>query len=58
MLLALSLTLFVNACGSTTVISACSWVKPISLSKDDVLTDQTARELLQHNLKVEEICGK
>jgi len=31
-------------------------VKVITVSKDDALTAQTAREILAHNEKVEEIC--
>jgi hypothetical protein len=33
-------------------------VKIITVSRQDVLTDQTAREILQHNLKVEEVCSR
>lgn len=29
--------------------TACSWVKPIYISKDDVLTDGTARQILANN---------
>jgi hypothetical protein len=32
-------------------------VKIITISSRDVLTDQTAREILGHNEKVEAICG-
>ena len=56
--LLLSLTMFVSACQSTAVISPCSWTKIITISQADVLTDQTAREILEHNLSVERICGK
>ena len=57
-LLLLSLTMLLSGCQSTNVISPCSWVKIITVSKADVLTDQTAREILGHNEKVEEICGR
>ena len=57
--LLLCLTMFVSSCStSTAVISPCSWVKIITVSKSDTLTDQTAREILEHNLSVERICGK
>jgi hypothetical protein len=56
MSLLLSLMLFGSGCASTSVISPCSWVRVISVSKDDVLTDQTAREILAHNEKVEAVC--
>lgn len=29
--------------------TACSWVKPIYISKDDQLTDGTARQILSNN---------
>jgi hypothetical protein len=58
-LLLLSLTTLGSGCASTPAISgACSWVKIITVSRQDVLTDQTAREILQHNLKVEEVCSR
>ena len=53
-----SLMLLLNGCASTNVISPCAWVKIITVSKADVLTEQTAREILGHNEKVEEICGR
>lgn len=55
MLLLLSLTLFVSGCASING-TECSWVSIITLSKDDILTEQTAREILTHNEKVEAIC--
>ena len=51
-----SLMLLLTGCASTNVISPCAWVKIITVSKADVLTDQTAREILTHNEKVETIC--
>lgn len=56
MLLLPSLTMFVTGCQSTVAINPCSWVKIISISSKDVLTDQTAREILTHNETVEAIC--
>lgn len=55
-LLVVSAALFVSACANTVATNECSWVKIITISSRDVLTDQTARELLQHNEKVEAIC--
>lgn len=52
----LSLTMSLTGCAATNVISPCAWVKVITVSKDDALTAQTAREILAHNEKVEEIC--
>ena len=58
MLLLLPL-MFTSACATNTVAtSECSWVKIITVSKDDVLTDQTAREILTHNETVEQVCGR
>lgn len=57
MLLLPSLMLFGSGCASTSVISPCAWVKIITVSSADVLTDQTAREILTHNESVEAICG-
>ena len=54
-----SLMMFGSGCVSTPAISGgCSWVKVITVSKADVLTDQTAREILAHNEKVETICAR
>ena len=55
-MLLLNLTMFVSACQSTVGINECSWVTIITVSSKDVLTDQTAREILQHNEKYEAIC--
>jgi hypothetical protein len=56
-LLAFTAALF----GCTTVapaIDSCVWVKPIYVSKQDVLTDGTVAAILAHNEKWQEICGK
>ena len=47
-----------SGCAATNVIDGCSWVKTITVSSHDQFTDQTAREILAHNEKVEAICGK
>lgn len=57
MLLA-SLTMFGSGCASTVATDSCAWVQIITVSRGDVLTDQTAREILAHNEKVETICGR
>ena len=54
----LSLMLAASGCSSTVAIDSCSWLKPISVSKDDVLTDRTVEEILVFNEKYEAICGK
>lgn len=59
MFVASLLTLFVSGCTTSGgVIDGCTWVEPISVSRHDTLTDQTAKEILAHNEKWERICGK
>jgi len=35
----------------------CSWAKPIYVSRDDVLTDGTARQIKDHDETGARICG-
>lgn len=35
----------------------CGWAKPIYISKDDVLTDGTAKQILAHDRTGKSICG-
>jgi hypothetical protein len=37
--------------------TACDWEKPIFVSKGDVLTDETAKAILTHNLAGAKQCG-
>jgi hypothetical protein len=37
--------------------NGCEWVKPIYVSKQDVFTDETAREILALNLTWKSVCG-
>ncbi|WP_186155107.1 hypothetical protein [Burkholderia gladioli] len=37
--------------------TACSWTKPIYLDKADVLSDATARAVLEHNRAGAKECG-
>ncbi len=37
--------------------TACDWTKPIYVSKGDVLTDETARAILAHDLAGAKQCG-
>jgi hypothetical protein len=52
------LVMFASGCASTpaTIDTACSWVRIITISKDDVLTDDTARQILIHDEQVERVC--
>lgn len=35
----------------------CATAKPIYISKTDVISDATAREILEHNLTGQKLCG-
>jgi len=39
-----------------TVDTSCRWVRVISISSNDKLTDMTARQLLAHNRQVNKNC--
>jgi hypothetical protein len=39
------------------VDTSCSWVRPIYVSKRDVLSDSTARQILSHDTKWKSFCG-
>jgi hypothetical protein len=56
----LVLTLPLASCKSgpaTEPSNGCEWVRPIYPSKDDSLTDGTARQILNHNETGKDICG-
>ena len=58
-LLPLLLMIGVSACATVgPSADSCVWVKPIYVSKDDVLTDKTVEAILAHNEKFEEICKR
>lgn len=54
-LLALSLT-NCTATGPATE-AQCVWAKPILVSKADILTEGTARQILEHNRTWKAVCG-
>lgn len=37
--------------------NACAWARPILVSRQDVLTDPTARQILVHNETGRRLCG-
>ena len=39
------------------VLDGCSWVRPVYLSTEDVLTDETARQVLVLNETWERVCS-
>lgn len=36
---------------------SCDWAEPIRPSVEDVLSDETARQILTHNVTGERLCG-
>ena len=57
----LCLALLLSSCATngrvTEAVSGCAWARPILVSKADVLTDQTARQILAHNEAGRALCG-
>lgn len=50
--------MFASGCENLRVIdSACDWVRPIMISKDDVLTDDTARQILMLDEQWQRTCS-
>lgn len=46
-------------CGTNGVgTSGCEWVRPVYISKSDVLTEETARQILVGNEIWQRICSK
>lgn len=43
-------------CG-TVMTDSCDWAEPIRPSVEDVLSDETARQILTHNVTGERLCG-
>ena len=44
------------SCGTSGVVTECSWAKPILVSRADALTPGTAGQIVAHNRKWEEFC--
>lgn len=60
------LTLLLSACGSTGPVvkpmpgvtyTGCDWSKPITISKDDMLTEETTDQIQTHNETWNKNCG-
>lgn len=47
-----------TSCESVGPATECAWVRPIYISKDDVLTEGTARAILGHNEAWAAICAR
>lgn len=64
-LLLLPLALLLQSCVTTgaatdspvIVDNGCKWTQPIYISKADKLTDQTADQILAHNMTGQRLCG-
>ena len=56
-MLALSLLTFSVSCATVTPVTSCGAFSIITISKRDVLTDETARLILKHNRTYEAVCG-
>jgi hypothetical protein len=50
--------ILISGCGILNAIrgTECSWVKPISVSRDDKFTRLTEEEIVAHNEKVKKFC--
>lgn len=62
LLLPLILTPLLASCATsgglaTKPSNGCEWVRPIMVSKQDQLTDGTARQILDHDQTGAQICG-
>ena len=50
-------TILISGCATNGVVTdSCTWIKPILISKRDVLTKGTADQVLSHNLSWKEFC--
>lgn len=41
-----------------TIDTACNWTRVITVAKEDILTDDTARQILAHDRAWKANCGK
>lgn len=50
--------LLVSSCSTSGPVTegACAWVNPIYVSRNDILTDGTARQILRHNETWSALC--
>ena len=47
-----------TSCANTGSGTSCAWMRPIYISKDDVLTEGTARAILAHNEAWAAVCAR
>lgn len=50
------LGLFLASCGIIGSGDDCSWARPILVADEDVLSEETARDILVHNEVWERLC--
>ena len=55
-LTSLAMLSVLSGCGSATVVADCSWYGMIRTSVDDVLTRETADQIIVHNMTVAALC--
>ena len=55
--LATLMLISVSIAGCATSVGTCDWGKPIRPSRSDVLTRQTANQILAHNETGARLCG-
>ena len=53
----LILVLLVSGCSTVGHVNSCDIFGPVYLSKNDVLTDDTVRQIYKHNETGKEVCG-
>lgn len=52
-----ALALIIPACAPSPAPTECAWAQPILVSRDDVMTEETARQILTHNETGARVCG-
>lgn len=60
LLVALLMNFVVSGCATTETTAQpdfCATAQPIYISKFDVISDETAREILKHNITGRNLCG-
>lgn len=50
--------ILLTSCESAGSGTSCAWMRPIYISKDDVLTEGTARAILGHNEAWAAVCAR
>lgn len=56
--LAAAFLLALASCGGSSGALDCTFAQPITVAPGDVLTPETARQILTHDLQVRAVCGR